>query len=240
MRSPVRPSAARRWSAGALLVGLGWLASPQAVPVYDGVGLPDQPYRYVTAPSGQASTPPPTSASASTPVANGKGTAGMSAQTAEQGPQASVFVPPYGLAAPGGTITLSITPQAPTDAPKGATVDGNVYAFDLKDPAGPVTLTPQASIATLYLRATTARQPGPTMYRRAAAGSPWTPLATSRGGQDVYVAAFPGPGQYVLAFTAAKGSSGTPVLPLVLGGLLTLLVVVVLVVRLRASGSAQE
>lgn len=240
MRSQARSTLARRWCAAAALVGVGWLVSPQAVPVYDGVGQPDQPYRYVTPPAGAKPGPPPTSASATTPVANGKGSAGLSAQTAEQGPQASVFVPPYGLAAPGGQITLSITPQAPADGPQGATVDGNVYVFALKDPAGPVTLTPQASIATLYLRATTARQPGPVMYHRAAQGEPWKPLTTSRGGQDVYVASFTGPGEYALAFAPAKGSSGTPVLPLVLGGVLALLVVVVLVVRLRASGQQPE
>lgn len=228
---------AARWGAAALLVTVGWLATPDPVAVYDGVGQPDEPYRYVSPPPG---APPArgaaTSATATTPVAAGAGTDGLSVTTAEVGPQLAVFLPAGSFAAPGGTITVTVTPKAPADQPPGGRIDGNVYALGATDPAGPVTLTAKATLATIYLRATSGAQPGPVLERRESAGGPWTALKTSRGGADVYVAALPGLGDYALVFgpvTAVTGS-GTPVLPYLLGGVLAVLVAVVLVVRRRA------
>jgi hypothetical protein len=228
-------SARRRWLAGAALVGLGWLVTPQPVPVYDGLGAPDEPYRYVVPPQGAKATADATTAVAKTPVNNGTGTNGLSVATAEQGPQFSLFLPPMAMAAPGGPIEVRAEPLAPTDQPRGARIDGNVYAVTLTSASGPVTLTAKSAISTLYLRATTAAQPPPVMQYRAEASQPWKALGTSRGGQDVYVASFPGPGQYALAFAARKGPAGVPVLPIVGLGAAVLLVVVVVVVRLRST-----
>ena len=222
--------------AAALLVGLGRLLSPDAVPVYDGIGAPDEPYRYVAAPAGARTTAPPTTAAASSPMVAGKSTYGMSLAPGESGPQFSLFVPPQAFAAPGAKVSLTAAPLAPTDQPHGARIDGNVYVVTIKA-AGPVTFTKESALATLYLRATTAKQPPPVMEYRAAKDGSWTALQTSRGGQDVYVSTFPGAGQYALAFaaaTSAKGSSTSKAPFVVIGGLL-LLVVVVVVVRLRAA-----
>ncbi|MCW2598929.1 MAG: hypothetical protein JWM02_758 [Frankiales bacterium] len=217
-------------------MSLGWLVTPNAVPIYDGVGAPDEPYRYVAAPATAKQTAGPTSGAASSPVHQGRNTNGMSVQTAEQGPQASLFMPPAGLAAPGAAIEVKVVPQAPTGNPPGGTIDGNVYLFTITDKAGPVTLTDQAALATLYLRATTAKQPGPVMEYRSDASKPWQALKTSRGGQDVYVSTFPGAGQFALAFVPVKGAAqGTSILPMVLLGGLVLLVVVVVVIRLQAT-----
>jgi hypothetical protein len=102
-------------------------------------------------------------------------------------------------------------------------------------PAGPVSLTDQAALATLYLRATTSRQPGPTLQYRPSAAAPWKPMHTARGGQDVYVASFTGPGQYALAVATATGPpGGVPVLPIMLGALFLVLAGAVLIIRLRA------
>lgn len=226
-------SARRRWAVAALLVTVGWLITPQPVPVYDGVGNPDEPYRYVLPPKGAKDTAPPTTGTMTSPVRNGTNAFGMSIQTAEKGPQASLFVPPMALASPGTKVTVTLTPQAPKDQPPGATIDGNVYLLALTDPAGPVTRTDKAAIATLYLRATTAAQPGPLMQYRSEPTIPWQALKTSRGGMDVYVSAYAGPGQYALAFVDGQ-SDGTSVLPLVLLGVLALLALVVVLVRLRA------
>ncbi len=210
------------------------MVTPRAVPVYDGVGAPDEPYRYVLAPPAARTTAGPTSGAAQSPVAQGRNTNGMSVQTAEQGPQASLFVPPLALAAPGGTVEVRVVPQAPADSPKGGAIDGNVYLFTLTDQAGPVTFTDQAALATLYLRSTTAVQPGPVMEYRSDPSKPWQELKTSRGGQDVYVSSFPGPGQYALAFVTAKAAaSSTSALPMVLLGGGVLLVAIVVVIRLR-------
>jgi hypothetical protein len=223
--------------AAALLVGVGRLLSPDAVPVYDGIGAPDEPYRYVAPPAGAKKTADPTSGAAFSPLVKGKSTYGMSLATAETGPQFSLFVPPLAFAAAGAKVSLTAVPLAPSDEPPGAHIDGNVYSVGIKAD-GPVTFTPQSALATLYLRATTAKQPGPVMEYRAKPDAGWTVLKTSRGGQDVYVSSFPGAGQYSLAFAAAssgKGSSSSPAPFIVIGGVLLLAVVVVVVVRLRAA-----
>jgi hypothetical protein len=230
----VRP--VHRLGAALLLVALGRVLSPAAVPVYDGLGAPDEPYRYVAPPAGAARTAAPTAGVASSPVVAGVSSYGMSVTSAEQGPQVSVFVPPKALAATGRTVRATATPLAPTDQPPGARIDGNVYDVAFLA-AGPVTLTPQAALAEISLRATTARQPGPVFEHRAAAGRPWVQLQTTRAGTDVYAASFRAPGQYALAFLAtAKSRHASSSAPLLVGGGLLLLIVVVVVVRLRAAG----
>jgi len=226
---------ARRAGAALVLVALGRLLSPAAVPVYDGLGAPDEPYRYVAAPAGVARTAAPTVGVASSPIVAGVSSYGMSVTSAEVGPQVSLFLPPKALATTGSKVTVTATPLAPTDQPAGARIDGNVYDVRFQA-AGPVTMTAQAALAEISLRATTPRQPGPVLEHRASAAARWAPLSTFRGGTDVYVASFREPGQYVLAFLVAKTphrSSSTA--PLLLGGLV-LLVVVVVMVRLRATG----
>ncbi|MDP9183991.1 MAG: hypothetical protein M3P04_14610, partial [Actinomycetota bacterium] len=216
----------RRLAAAVLLVGVGRLLSPDGVPVYDGIGAPDEPYRYVAPPAGVTKTADATTAHATSPIVKGKSSYGMSLATAEVGPQFSLFVPPMAFAAPGTSLEITAVPAAPTDQPPGARIDGNVYTVSIKA-AGPVTLTPQAALATLYLRSTTVKQPGPTMQYRAAGESGWTAIKTSRGGQDIYVSAFPGAGSYALAFTrtvAPEGGSST--LPYVVIGVVLLLGVV--------------
>ena len=228
----------RRWAGGAALVAFGWLLTPDAVPVYDGVSAPDEPYRYVTPPAGARSPQAPTSALGQSPVAGGRSTSGLSLSTGETGPQFSAYVPRFAFRAPGRTVQLRVTPRAPTDPPAGARLDGNIYEVAFLDPAGPVTVDPQAAaLATLYLRATSSRQPGPVVEHRAAVGQPWTALDTSRGGLDVYVVALVGPGDYALAYPTARAgaaSAGFPLLPVALGGAVVLAVGVVLVVRRRA------
>lgn len=223
----------RRLLAAFLLVAIGRLLSPTAVPVYDGIGAPDEPYRYVAAPAGTKKTAAPTSARATSPVVGGVSTNGMSLTTAESGPQFSLFLPPRAVATGGPTLVVEATPLAPTDQPVGARIDGNVYAVTMTG-QGAVSLTPQAALATLYLRATSPRQPPPTMEHRAAVGRPWQPLDTARGGQDVYVSDFRGPGQYALAFALASSAHHASRTPYLVGGGVLLLLVVLVVVRLRA------
>ena len=228
-------SAPCRWAAAALLVSVGWLVTPQAVPVYDGVSAPDEPYRYVAPPAGARKTAPPTAGTASSPVSEGSNTDGMSVQSAEQGPQVSLFVPPKSLASKGTAVVVTTTPKAATDQPPGARIDGNVYAIAITDKSGPVTLiAAQAAIATLYLRATTSTQAGPTMEYRSTGTGSWKALHTTRGGQDVYVSSFVGVGDYALAFPTSGKAGGSSLLPFVLLGGFVLLIVVVVVVRLRS------
>lgn len=226
--------ARRAWLAGALLVGVGWLAAPAPVPVYDGVGVPDEPYRFVSPPKGSNPTAEPTSASQSTPVTKGVGTNGLIVQTREQSSQFSMFVPPKALAASRGPITVAVKPEAPVDEPVGRTIAGNVYVVTISSPGGAVTSTPQIGIASLYLRAVDGSE-GWVMEHRTARTVPWTPLATSRGGTDSWVSSFKGAGEYALARANAPKGGGHSALPWVLGGAVALLVLVVVAVRLRSS-----
>lgn len=227
-------SVRRRWVGAALVLGLGWLATPQPVAIYDGIGVPDEPYRYVQAPTGKSATPAPTSAIGKTPVKNGVGTNGLSVSSAEQSAQFSLFVPPAAMAAAGDTIEVKAVPQAATNQPKGAVIGGNVYVVTLTSSGGPVTLTEKAAIATLYIRATTATDGWLMEYRSDAAAS-WKVLQTSRGGTDSFVATFAGPGQYALARSSGSHSKGSNSLLLVLLGVAVLLVAVVVIVRVRAT-----
>ncbi len=226
---------ARRAGAALVLVAIGRLLSPTAVPVYDGLGQPDEPYRYVSPPPGAPRTAEPTGGQDSLLVVAGKTAQGLALTSAEAGPQVSLYLPPRALATSGTKVEVRATPMAPTEPPKGARFDGNAYEITFSS-TGPVTMTPQAALATLSMRATTARQPGPVFEHRTGPGARWTPLPTTRAGLDVYYAAFHAPGQYALAFVEGghrKGASTTPYL--LLGGVV-LLVAVVVVVRLRAAG----
>jgi hypothetical protein len=232
----VSRGSARRLGLAVLLVAAGRLLSPDAVPVYDGIGQPDEPYRFVAPPADAPKTAPPTVARASSPVKDGRSAYGMSAASAEVGPQFSLFVPPQSLATKARTVSVRVEPRAPSDQPPGARIDGNVYQVSLLADA-PVQLTDKAALATLYLRATTAKQPPPKMEFRSSQGEPWKTIRTVRGGQDVYVSSFEGPGFYALAFTSGgsgKGGGSSPLPWVVLGGVV-LATAVVVVVRLRSA-----
>ena len=226
--------ARRRWVAGALLVGIGWLVTPSAVPIYDGVGVPDEPYRYVSAPKGNPATAEATSGTASTPVAHGVGTNGLIVATKEQAPQFSMFVPPGALATSKGPITVTATPAAAADQPTGATIGGNVYVIAITSPGGPVTTTNKIAIASLYLRAVEGSE-GWVMEHRTAHTDPWVALETARGGTDSWVSSFKGAGEYALAKAAAAQGKRTSVLPWVLGGAVALLVLVIVAIRIRST-----
>jgi hypothetical protein len=232
-----------------LLVTLGWLVTPTAVAVYDGVGQPDEPYRYVSTPQGaKAAVKKPAGASVSFPVVGGFNTQEQSLVTAESGPQASVFLPEGGLGASSGKISSRLVPRAPSDQPADGRIDGNVYRLSVTNPASPVTFTSGAAIeATIYLRATSARQPGPVIEHRSGQGKKWLPLTTKRMGNEIYLAFIHEPGEYAVVFRHAPPSGaaatdtggGHQVLVVGLLGGVVLLLSVVLVVRRRSRQDAQ-
>lgn len=226
----------RLWALGVLLVCLGWLVTPAAVPVYDGVGAPDEPYRFVTRPAGATATAPPSVGTGSTPVAGGTSVKGLIVTTAEQTAQISLFIPPQALAAAGGPIEVRESPQAVADEPPGRDIQGNVYLVTLTSSAGPVTTTAKIGIASLYLRAIDGSD-GWVMLHRVAHSDPWQALETSRGGTDSHVSSFKGAGEYALARATASGSTsgGVPLLAWLLGGGVALMVLLVVAIRLRSA-----
>ncbi|MFN2539880.1 MAG: hypothetical protein ABR549_17245 [Mycobacteriales bacterium] len=169
---------------------------------------------------------------------DGVATRDLSVATAEQGPQFALYLPAGLMATSRGPIEAAVQPLAPTDQPAGARIDGNVYSVALTAPE-PVTLTGPTQIAAVYLRATTARQPPPAIRCRAAASVAWERLVTRRTGVDIYSSTFPGPGQFTVAFELKPDKAGgrPPALPFALGGVLTLVVLVVILVRVRAQAT---
>ena len=82
---------ARRWLAvGAASTGVAWLVAG-GLPIYDGIGSPDEPYRYVAPPPGYRHTPAPTIASDKLPLKNGTN-GNTYLASGEIGPQISIYV----------------------------------------------------------------------------------------------------------------------------------------------------
>lgn len=236
----------RRVLGAAVVLALAGLLGPQTAPLYDGVGFPDEPYRFVQPPPGSViKTTPPTSIVITVPVVGGT-TDGFNAASGEQGPQVSLFVPVKALLAPAGAhrITVKVVPQAPDGPADGGSADGNVYRFTAASDTGVPSVAAAGDHLQIVLRATTARQPGPVMEYRTLGGQTWRRLSTLRYGNDVYAAAAPGFGDYALVFATPtkapstshdSAGSGRLWLGLVLGGLLAVLVAILVAVRVSRS-----
>ncbi len=210
----------RRWLAAMALacLGVAWVAAPAGVPLYDGVGFPDEPYRYVRPPAGYRATLPPTGAESPLSADHGVNSDELQAFSTEIGPQVTVYVYPGYLVgqASGPAATRSfdvrVTPQAPDGTtPVTGTVDGNVYRVEVTaDPPGPVTVASNDPnrTAEIDLRATAATSDLVTVNYRARPEDAWQGLSTVQVGNDIYAATFAGLGDYVL--TVDHTSGGAP------------------------------
>lgn len=194
---------------------------PAAVPIYDGIGNPDEPYRYVNPPAGYRETKPPTTAAETLKVSNGRSASGQ-VNTAEFGPQLALFVPPGALALPPATtsVTVKAAPvPPPSEPPTDGTIEGNVYRVTVIAPGGRVDLIGLGNQApVLDMRAPTARQPGP-VFEHYENGH-WTSYETARVGTDIYRTRIDALGEWALVRRESSGSSsGSLVLPIVAGAL---------------------
>jgi hypothetical protein len=210
---------------------IGWGG---AVPLFDGVGFPDEPYRYVSPPAGARHTAPPTEATATSDVGNGGNAHPFYVNSAEIGPQIAVFIDAKGLTVSGtaSSVTIAATPLAPDVEPSVGPIDGNVYRISATADAATVSVAANGS-ATVTMRATSARQPPPVFVYRESPTTTWRQLSTARVGNDIYRTTLSGFGDYALAFTSASGHSGRgfPVWAAVLGAVVVLLAGLLLVIR---------
>jgi hypothetical protein len=220
-------STARRWLVAALLVTVGWLASPHAVPVYDGVGAPDEPYKYAGRP------PAPAVATVTAPLSGG-GSAALQLKSSENGPQVLVDVASGAFAGSGASVTVTATPLPPDGTPVRGTLDGNVYRITA---SGGAVLRPENTQGFLFLRAAEMTKPDPLVVHRDSPTGRWIELPTTRAGRDILSTPFRALGDYAVVrlpgakpLSAAGGLSLTRGL-LLGGGVLVLLVVTVLVLR---------
>src|SRR4029077_3461008 len=131
----------------ALAIGLaaaallhGRMAAP---PVYDGIVVPPEPYRWESPPPNlRAGNKPPQSGEATLPVLNGQ-VAGGGVQTTDN--QVVIYFGPGTFKAPAGTQTVrcTIAPDPnPPSPPAGVEIRGNVYRIGCGAQPGsaPVTL----------------------------------------------------------------------------------------------------
>ena len=179
-----------------VLLGAGWVVAPRsAPPVYDGVGFPDEPYRFVQRPPGTRVTKAPTTAVGTAQV-TGTRAGLLYAASAESAPQVNVTIPVGQLRVPAGTasVRLVATPQPMLAPPPGKYLWSNVYDLTLTPPARFAPLPDQ--VATLVLRAATAQQPLPFIARFDSGR--WTLLPSSAVGRDIYAALLTSVGRFAV------------------------------------------
>ncbi|HZC70836.1 MAG TPA: hypothetical protein VE442_09095 [Jatrophihabitans sp.] len=201
----------------ALALAIGWAIAPRAaLPLYDGIGFPDEPYRFVDAPRGAPDTAAPTTAHGSAAVSGGQAQQ-LTANSAEQAPQVSVQIPSGRLTLPGSTTAVNLTakPVASLRTAHGQYLWSDVYE---------VTVSPTARLrtgglqATITLRAATAQRPQPKIAHYA--DGHWTLLPTFATGRDIYIAELTEFGRFAVIGTkpldvsqlqgsAANGSGGS-------------------------------
>ena len=227
----------RRLLLALVLVALGRLASPAAVPVYDGIGAPDEPYKYVGGPR-----PPVAQVSTTVAVRAGQ-SAALQVRSAEQGPQVLLDLAAGAFSAPGPTLTVTATPLKGdgTKVPQG-TVDGNVYRVSATPGAQ---LQPARAQGFLFLRAAVMTEPDPVVVHRTGDGGTWERVKTVRAGQDIVSTPFLALGDYAVVdlpgskpLSQGGGLSGVR-LGLLVGGVLVLVVLTILVLR-RSTPEEQE
>jgi hypothetical protein len=237
--------------AGLVVLALGWLVAPRwAPPVYDGVGFPDEPYRFVVPPAGAPTTKAPTTATRVVPVTKGTAAA-ATLSSAEQAPQIAILIPTDRLQAPAGTkqFVLRATPVRPIAAPSGGYFWSDVYDVAASD--SNVTMRDASPPATITMRAATAQRPDPTIERYF--GGTWTKVDTAKVGNDIYQATLPGLGKYAVIGSSALdvsqlngnaaskngGTSATGVI-IAVAAIVVVIVLVVIGIRRRRSTAVDD
>jgi hypothetical protein len=161
---------------------------PHAPPLYDGIGFPDEPYRWVVPPPGEYRTQlAATAAIARIPVSDGTNMAGQ-ALSSEQGPQVGVSVERGALAVPPGvsTIMLRAEPQAPPGIqPDHGQVVSNLYTLTADAGGQAVSLAPGH---TLLVNMRAVRPTSQAVVICRWTGQQWEQLPTTRVGADIYAA----------------------------------------------------
>jgi hypothetical protein len=226
----------------AVALGLVWTTVP-GVPLYDGVGFPDEPYRFVRQPPGYHATRPPTPA-AGVAKAGGGRSAGVTVASAESGPQVQFYFAPGALTSAATTACFEVRadPQAPSAPPPGFRIDGNSYRVSVvARPPAPVTFHAGGG-SWISMRATRPTTDKPTFLYQSAPDRPWQREETTQVGNDIYVTRLVGSGDYSLAFTTrppararVRDGGGPSPLVLVPAATLALLGAVIVWVRLTAS-----
>lgn len=229
----VRPTIGILLAGASLMALVWWIAPLSSPPLYDGLGLPAEPYRYLKPPAGQPHGLPPSSAHVVLRAGHGGLPAGT-ASTLEAPPQAILLLQDNAVAVPSGasSVTLTIRPVLPP-TPVPGTLDGNVYRFNVSAPGHP-SLVVHRNGATVELRATDARvSPAVEQYT----GHGWRKLSTAKLlNVSVFVATVSSLGDFALVLKgpASTSGSGSPLL-LIIAGVIVLLLAAGALLLIRVS-----
>ena len=229
--------------AAILLCAAGLLALTQSLshlpapPLYDGLSLPPEPYRYLQPPAGFHSKAP-TSAQDSFPV-SGRESPDMFVSTTESPAQARLILDPGAVHLPPSVtqVKLAIRPVLPESEPEDGTIEGNIYRITLTANTGAgLSLKKKAHI---QLRGT--NPPGFPVIEQYTGGH-WIRLQTGKFiGVVIYSADASSLGDFALVRPGAVShKSGVSFLPyLIIGGIVIVLVaVLLLLVRLSRRDAA--
>jgi|GEM_PF-1802989 len=208
--------------------------SSKIVPLYDGVGFPDEPYRYVKTPAGvQNANLPPSPAQTYVSLTNGTNQSDFTLATKEQGPQASIYV--YSLALSSQSAAQAIVklePKAPdTNKPKIGAIAGNIYNLSAAPDKGNVAFKSTAHESRGYVDLRLPQNAGvnAVMMYRSGTNQAWRNLGTTKVGNDIYEANIEGVGDYALVpAKVASANHDYKILALVIMGVLVIVLAVIL------------
>lgn len=221
----------------------GWITGvfDSAPPIYDGIALPVEPYRYLQPPPGLATTAPPSAASETISLPEAAGAQTVELTTSENPPQATVIFSTGAFDAPvGERIVVRVAPVPPPVRPRRGDIDGNDYEVTATGPGpgGPLTdlrLRP-GQVVTVALRATGA--PGRPTLDHLDRGV-WRSLATTQVPGAEYSVSTGLLGQFSLVIPpgSAGGGGGSGVITGAVAGGAILLLAGILVIRVRGRGA---
>jgi hypothetical protein len=218
-----------------------WLVAPPAgLPLYDGIGLPQEPYRFLQPPKGQSSGLPPSSIHRVLVVSNGISPI-YKVGTSESPPQAYFIMQYRALKISPGVKAIIIDVRAvppPAPAPAGHVIDGNVYRYRVTTPSGadvPLRGGPKVGVE---LRGTGAS--GTPMLAQYSGGG-WKQLPTLvLLGENYYLANVHSLGDFTLLLpgkTLNTGGGGTNLVPLIIAAVVLVLLAVAAILLIRLSRS---
>jgi hypothetical protein len=210
---------------GMLLVALAFaLLRPDSPPLYDGLRIPDEPYRYLSGASATQATPAPTSANREVVVAEPI----IDITTSERRPQAFLLVQTGSLQPVSGTAQMiaSLTPvPIPDPGPRDGVPLGNAYHVQVRNQDGhPIEPSGEGQRPLIQLRIPSPSTPRHVVLELSHQGA-WLRLKTIHTGDTIYGAALPFFGTVVAVYvigephTSAQGAGGVMSRPWpVLGG----------------------
>jgi hypothetical protein len=208
------------------------LFSSKIVPIYDGVGFPDEPYRYSKPPASQKkATLPPSPAEVSVDIKNNTNQSDVGLASKEQGPQVNIYVYRLALNAKSSSdkISLKAQPIAPESikTSKG-NIAGNAYHLSAVSNNGAVIFN-SGKKGYIDLRVPQGFYAPVKMVYRTKSNETWQPIETSRVGNDIYEASIVGFGDYALVPPTVKNTSGTHSPLFIIGILIALLIILITV-----------